>query len=233
MNSERWINSHHKKHHVAKLLSAILSIVLLTLPARAEENFARIYHYHPNKEKKIALTFDDGPHPILTLEILEILRKYHVKATFFVVGENAENYPDTLEQIVREGHELGNHTYTHNHIGCAEIESCERAIYELTDCQTKLFRPPEGFVNQSIMRTAADLGYDIILWDIDTKDWAHTAPTQIGQMILEKVRAGSIILMHDYISYSSPTPAALELFIPKVQALGYQFVVVSELIGTQ
>ena len=182
---------------------------------------------------QIAITFDDGPHPILTPKILDILEKYHIKATFFIVGENVKNYPDVVEQILNQGHEIGNHTYTHDRINQKEIEACEKVIYELTDYKTKLFRPPEGAINQTIKYISAGLGYDIILWNIDTRDWDHTSPSDISKNVMEKIDSGSIILMHDYISFNSPTPEALELMIPRLLEMGYQFVVVSELIGTE
>ena len=233
MNSEHWMSllKHHKSFH--KVLCLVVSVSLVILPIRAEQESANVYHRHENHEMKIALTFDDGPHPILTPKILDILEKYHIKATFFIVGENVKNYPDVVEQILNRGHEIGNHTYTHDCINRKEIEACEKVIYELTDYKTKLFRPPEGAINQTIKYISAGLGYDIILWNIDTRDWDHTLPYDISQNVMKKIAAGSIILMHDYISFNSPTPEALELMIPRLLEMGYQFVVVSELIGTE
>lgn len=230
MNLEHWTNLRRK---VVRVICLFVGLALSVLPVQAEQGIANVYHRHDNSEMKIALTFDDGPHPILTPQILDILKKHQVKATFFAVGENVKNYPDVVERIVREGHEIGNHTYTHDKIDVSEIETCERVIFELTDRKTKLFRPPEGFINKTVKGVSADLGYDIILWNIDTRDWAHTAPHKICETVIDNINAGSIILMHDYISYCSPTPEALEMLIPMVKDLGYQFVLVSELIGTR
>ena len=230
---ERWINSQHKQRFT-RVLCATLAILLASIiPAYAEKGIANVYHCRENEEMKIALTFDDGPHPILTPKILDILGKYQIKATFFIVGENAKNYPDVVERILSEGHEIGNHTFTHDKINSGEIEACEKAIYELTDYKTKLFRPPQGYISQSVKDASADLGYDIILWNIDTRDWAHTPAHQICENVIDNITTGSIILMHDYISYHSPTPEALEQMIPQIIELGYQFVLVSELIGTK
>lgn len=231
MNSERW--KHSRRKTIISFVLAMFMLLTYTVRASAEKESTNVYHRHDNEEMKIALTFDDGPHPILTPKILDILSNYHVKATFFIVGENVKNYPDVVERLLKEGHELGNHTYTHDSINQKEIEACENAIYELTDYRTKLFRPPEGFVNQSIKAATVMLGYDIILWDIDTRDWAHTPPQKISDMVLEKIRAGSIILMHDYIGYHSPTPEALEIMIPRLLEKGFRFVPVGELIGTR
>jgi peptidoglycan/xylan/chitin deacetylase (PgdA/CDA1 family) len=197
-----------------------------------------IYRKNENEYMKIALTFDDGPHPRYTDEILEILDEYGIKATFFVIGINARYYPETLESVIAKGHEIGNHTYSHPHVSeinsesiRLEIESCEEMIHSLSDYRTKLFRPPEGMVDGDVKSVLKKLDYKVILWDIDTRDWAHTSPEDICENVVNKVNSGDIILMHDYIGYNSPTPAALRLFIPKLLEKGYRFVVVSELIG--
>lgn len=218
---------------IARYLVVLLFCVLISVHSLfAEENGMSVYHCHDNKEKKIAITFDDGPHPVLTPQILDILKKYGVKATFFVVGENVENYPEVVERIIAEGHEIGNHTHTHDRIDKEEIELCENAVYELTEYRPHLFRPPEGHMNAFIKSMATEMGYNIILWSIDTKDWDHRSPQKIFENVTKNVSSGSIILMHDYISFHSPTPKALELLLPELLAQEYRFVVVSELIGT-
>ena len=234
MALERWTISRHKayKRRGIKLICLLISLVLPILSVSAEEGSTNVYHRHDNNEMKIALTFDDGPHPVLTPKILDILKEYQVKATFFIVGENAVNYPDIVERILKEGHEIGNHTHTHDKIDREEIERCEKTIYELTDYKTKLFRPPEGLINNAVRSASSRLGYDIILWNIDTRDWDPTSPNDIYKNVTSNISAGSIILMHDYISFNSPTPEALKLMLPKLIDMGYQFVVVSELIGT-
>lgn len=205
-----------------------------------ETQFGNVYRENKNGDRKIALTFDDGPHPRLTPQILDILKRYGVHATFFLVGENVYNYPGILERILAEGHEIGNHTYTHGHIENhntvdlkKEIEACESIIYETADYKTKLMRPPRGILGKNIQRVAAQLDYNIVLWNIDTEDWAHTDPKVIADNVVNKVASGSIILMHDYISFNSPTPEALELFIPTLLEQGYRFVVVSDLIYSE
>ena len=232
---EHWINLPHNFHrkHGIRFLCLLLVFSLFSPSISAEKGSTNVYHRHDNDRMKVALTFDDGPHPLLTPIILDILAKYHVKATFFIVGENAVNYPDVVERILKEGHEIGNHTHTHDKIDTFELEQCEKTIYELTDYRTKLFRPPEGLINRTIKNVSENMGYDIILWNIDTRDWDHTDPNAIYKNVTENISSGSIILMHDYISYHSPTPKALELMLPKLMDDGFQFVVVSELIGSQ
>ncbi len=229
----------------ARCLWLLLSLVcLLQTPVAAywarenDGSAVEIYRHKENTQKKIALTFDDGPHPRYTPEILEILDTYGIKATFFVVGENAEHYPDTLEEVIRRGHEVGNHTYTHPHLICEnytglveEIGRCESTIYRFGECRTKYFRPPEGLVDTDVRVAASKLGYSVILWNIDTRDWAHTPPAKIAANVLSHVHSGDIILMHDYIGHNSPTPEALRLILPELLAQGYTFVRISELIG--
>lgn len=207
---------------------------------KADRDEAEVYRKHENQYKKIALTFDDGPHPRLTPRILEILDRYKVKATFFTVGINVHYYPETFEKIVAGGHEIGNHTYTHPHVSRIDINTlkgeivrCEEEIYEHGEYKTKLFRPPEGMIDDGVTSLLRELDYKVILWDIDTRDWDHTGAASIAEMIIKRVSSGDIILMHDYISYNSPTPEALEIFLPVLLEEGYQFVTVSELIGSK
>lgn len=223
---------------VALIANAICS--LFPLNVYSEDADVDIYRKNQNEYMKIALTFDDGPHPRYTPQILDILDYYGIKATFFIVGVNAENYHEALEDISNRGHEIGNHTYTHPHVSVldseklkCEVERCESAIYGLTDHKTKLFRPPEGMIDAGVKSVLRDLDYKVILWDIDTRDWAHTPPEAIRDNVVKHIASGDIILMHDYISYNSPTPEALRLFIPDLLDMGYKFVVVSELIGLE
>ena len=189
---------------------------------------------------KIALTFDDGPHPRYTPIILDILEEFGIKATFFIVGVNAEYYPDTLQMITEKGHEIGNHTYTHPHVSGLnsetlqnEVEKCESSIYSLTDLKTKLFRPPEGMIDADVRTVLRSLDYKVILWDIDTRDWANTPPEKISKYVIDNIASGDIILMHDYVAHNSPTPDALRMFLPVLLEKGYNFVVISELIGLE
>ena len=191
-----------------------------------------------NDEKKIALTFDDGPHPTRTPEILAILEEYGIRATFFVIGENVARYPEMLEAVRAAGHEIGNHTYHHPHLKKtdpermeSELLSTEKLLFEQHECQPNLFRPPGGLFDGQSEAIAARYGYTVVLWDVDTRDWAHTPPADIAANVLHNIRPGSIILCHDYIWKDSPTPEALRLFLPELLREGYRFVTVSELIA--
>lgn len=215
-------------------ITAILLILSLSVLAKDE---TEIYKFIENDSKMIALTFDDGPHPVYTPEILDILAKHDVKGTFFVVGSNMEAYPEILIQTVEAGHEIGNHTYTHLSASHAkekalleEMEMTHDNILRICDYETKIFRPPGGVVSKDLKNAAQKLEYKIILWNIDTKDWAHNSVKNITSNITSNIKSGSIILFHDYIFKNSPTVEALDVIIPKLKEEGYTFVTVSELI---
>lgn len=225
---------------IVSVLFRMFGAFILVSAAQEADEDVDIYRKNENDSMKIALTFDDGPHPRYTPQILDILDEYGIKATFFVVGVNAYYYQDTMEEVIKRGHEIGNHTYSHPHVSCLnsdmlrrEVEQCESMVFGLTDYKTKLFRPPEGMIDADVRSVLRSLDYKVILWDIDTRDWAHTPPDVIAKNVIDQATAGDIILMHDYIGHNSPTPAAMRIFIPALQHKGYKFVVVSELIGLE
>lgn len=221
------------------LVLLCLLVCLLPTAAAEDDGSSIVYRDHANECAKIALTFDDGPHPRYTEEILSILDEYGVRATFFVIGQNVEYYPALISRIQAGGHEIGNHTYDHSRLlkqneanVREEILRTEQAIFELSDCRTKLFRPPEGMFGDAVLAAAKALDYRVILWTIDTRDWDHTPPAAIAENILTNIKSGDIILMHDYIGHDSPTPEALRLIIPPLLEEGYHFVCISELIDS-
>ena len=198
---------------------------------------ADVYFSYENEDKRIALTFDDGPHYKYTAEILDILDEYNIKATFFVVGQLAEKYPELILRELAEGHEVASHTWSHAHLTMLsdksledEIYATEELLYELAEYRPTLLRPPEGKYGDNLLRVAGKLDYEVILWTVDTRDWAHTPTETIVNTVLENTESGSIILCHDFIGGESPTPAALREFIPKLIENGYEFVTVSDLI---
>ena len=202
------------------------------------DNIDNIYVHRNTDEKTIALTFDDGPHPHKTEKILEVLKKYGIKATFFVIGENASLSPDVLKKVSDEGHEIGNHTYDHKSIYkikseflLESIKRCEQTIYDITGKRPSLFRPPEGYLNDNIAESMYRAGYDVILWRVDTYDWKGRSAEDIFKTVVSTVKCGDIILMHDYISIPSNTAKALDMIIPALLDKGYKFVTVSELIS--
>jgi len=217
-------------------LGIILLLFTIPLPVRATPKI--IYRHTGSSEKKrIALTFDDGPHPRYTPEILDILAEFGVEATFFTVGANVEAYPGIVERALSEGHEIGNHTYHHYHTAnvsnevlTKDILACSRVLKKYTGEDIRLFRPPEGVFNEDIKHLCEEKGYIIVMWSVDTRDWAHPPIADICKNARENVRDGSIILMHDFIGKKSPTPAALRRIIPMLQESGFEFVTVSRLL---
>ncbi|VBB05000.1 polysaccharide deacetylase [Lucifera butyrica] len=189
----------------------------------------------PTSRKVVALTFDDGPLNTSTPKILQILREKGVKATFFVVGERVEKYPMLVRQEAAEGHEVGNHTYSHPKLRGLnrqeidkEIEKNETLISQVAPRPT-LFRPPEGKYSKTVLEDARERGYIIVLWSIDTKDWRCPPVGDIVDSVLKNVKPGSIILLHDG-KYPSPTPEAVDCIIDSLKSRGYEFVTVSELL---
>ena len=202
------------------------------------EGVVKVYGGQDNSQMKIALSFDDGPHPKATDKILDVLAKYGIKATFFVVGENVEYYSSAAIRAVREGHEIGNHTYTHPHIAKLdrasldlEVAKCQEAVKRVLGYEMHLFRPPEGVVDEVVKVMAGEQNYSVILWRIDTRDWAGTSCSDICANVSKNIRSGDIILMHDYVSKGCHTVEALEKMIPMLLERGYNFVTVGELIG--
>ena len=180
-------------------------------------------------KKMIALTFDDGPN-YNTSKVIDVLNKYDIKATFFVLGNRAINNKDILRKMVDSGMEIGNHTYNHllltkydeNKIR-SEIEDTSEVIYNATKKRPKLLRPSYGSVNNKIKKVA---NMPIIIWDIDTLDWKYHNSKRITSRVVNKVRDGDIILMHDIYSASLN---ALSNIIPILQDNGYEFVTIDEL----
>lgn len=223
------------------IFSVRIASITVSGVSPASETEKSVYSSHENESRKIAITFDDGPHPRYTAEILDILAEHGAHATFFIIGDNAKNYPDLLSRIQKEGHEIGNHTYLHRNLQKTtpdiirkQILDAEQTILELTDQRTKLLRPPGGLYDQEVCDTARSLDYEVILWTIDTKDWTHPTVDEIVEKVEANIKTGDIILCHDFIGGgSTPTPDALRRIIPDLTREGYEFVTVSELIHSK
>lgn len=225
-----------------RCLALPLALAMLFVPVDAAYTPMRdkcVFRRHDNAYRKIALTFDDGPHPTYTAEILDILADFGVHATFFVIGENAAAHPDLLMREAAEGHEIGNHTASHCRMAAAtraelasEILSCEETVEQITDERPDLFRPPEGKCSEMISELATSLDYRIVLWCIDTLDWKHPSPERIYDEVISKVRPGDIILFHDFVGGESQTVKALSMILPELLAQGFVPVTVSELLDS-
>lgn len=196
---------------------------------------AQVVSRIPTNQKVVALTFDDGPNYKTTSEILATLKEKKVKATFFVVGENVERLPNLLSQEVKDGHEIGIHTYDHKSLPKLstekieeEIEKAEKTVIPAAAKPT-LFRPPGGLYNKTVIKIAKNLGYTVILWSIDPRDWRRPPVAKVVDNVVSNVKPGSIILLHDG-RYPSPTPEAIGLIIDRLKEQGYALVTVGELL---
>ena len=182
-----------------------------------------------NSDKLIALTFDDGPN-YNTNKVLDVLAKYNVKATFFVLGSKVMNNKKILKREYDSGMEIGNHTFNHllltkykENVIKDEIDNTSSVIFEVTGRYPKLLRPSYGAYNNTIKKIG---DMPIIIWDIDTLDWKYHNSKRIASRVINKVKDGDIILMHDIYS---ATANSLNIIIPELQNRGYTFVTVPEL----
>lgn len=188
--------------------------------------------------KTVALTFDDGPHPRITEKILDYLDSEQIKATFFIIGVNAELWPDIVKDEISRGHEIGNHTYSHDEKKrnsreefASDLSHADSILHNDFGYETVLFRPPQGICNDNVMNAASELEYSVVLWNIDTHDWAHNSTENIVSTVMKKVKNGDIILFHDYVSGESHTLDALRVIVPRLKSEGYTFATVSELLA--
>lgn len=216
----------------------VLSLIFVFTPSSYAKSGGDIFIKNGSREKKlIALTFDDGPHPKETNEVLDVLNKHKVKATFFIAGKHANWYKEPLIRASKEGHEIGNHTFSHpdiTNLSSSQIEDeilkCEKTLVKLTGKKPNLFRPPYGsYKEESLAKIAKKLDYKIVLWTtLDAKDWKNPGAKSISDTIIKNAKNGDIILLHDYAT--KDTVEALDILIPEMKSRGFEFVTVSELI---
>lgn len=186
---------------------------------------------------EIALTFDDGPGPSYTPQVLDILQQYGVKATFFCLGHRVAAYPDIVKQVYEAGHMIGNHTWAHPDLALlsasdilSQLKHTSDAIQGVIGMRPKFFRPPYGTLTRQVLAQAYDLGFVIIMWSLDTHDWESSNFDFITRRVLNRVRDGTIMLMHDGVIDCSQTVAALPIIIEKLQARGFQFVTIQQMV---
>jgi len=183
----------------------------------------------------IAMTFDDGPSATLTPKLLDILAAHQIKATFFVIGENVAEHPEIVARAAREGHEIGNHSWSHPNFGKmsddgvrSQLQRTDDAIKSATGARPTLLRPPYGSITAREKRWINDqFGYQIILWDVDPYDWKRPGPSVVRNRILKETRRGSIVLSHDI---HPGTIEAMPSTFDALEAKGFKFITVSELI---
>jgi peptidoglycan/xylan/chitin deacetylase (PgdA/CDA1 family) len=206
--------------------------------------FGKVYYEGDYHDKVVALTFDDGPNEPYTSEVLDILDGYKVKATFFVVGKNVELYPETAKRMITEGHVLGNHSYSHNanhaltEFGARDLAVAQEAIFKTVGVSPHLYRPPHGKKSPWELEEVKKQGMIEVTWNVSTGELNTTSPVLVAEKIVHETHPGGIILLHDGYGTShdcskadkSLTVEALPLIIEKLQAEGYRFVTVPELL---
>lgn len=201
----------------------------------------KLYWAGSDQDKIAALTFDDGPEENWTPKILDILKQKNVKATFFVIGKQAQKYPEMLRRINDEGHIIADHTYNHTDLKKLdeqqvnqEIEKCASTIREIIGKTPRFVRPPFGFHNETADNAIYSKGRIIVLWSIDTKDWTGLDAETIKSRVLPKMQNGFIILQHDGDNPKlGGSVTALPDIIDELQAQGYTFVTISELLDAE
>jgi peptidoglycan/xylan/chitin deacetylase (PgdA/CDA1 family) len=178
----------------------------------------------------VYLTFDDGPTPAWTPRVLELLARHGAQATFFAVGRNAAAHPELVRQAYAAGHGVGNHTWTHRRLtrldaGAleAEVGATSAAIQRATGAPVRCLRPPYATVDAASAGRARALGLRLTMWDLDTGDWRRPGAGVIAGRVLDRVRSGDVVLMHDGGGDRSQTVAALQQVLPSLSARGFRF----------
>jgi peptidoglycan/xylan/chitin deacetylase (PgdA/CDA1 family) len=191
--------------------------------------------YLAPKHPWIALTFDDGPHGRMTERLLQVLREQQVPGTFFVVGKMAVRHPELLKEIAREGHEVANHTYSHQRLTdlddpaiLRELAQTRAVVRRLTGQDSPLYRPPGGDYTRHLVRMTSQAGYRMVLWTVLTKDVNGASIPFMRRRILRHAEDGAIILMHSGIPN---TVEMLPGIVAELRSQGYSFVTVSQLMG--
>ncbi|MBT2733637.1 glycosyltransferase [Bacillus sp. ISL-7] len=206
---------------------------------------SEVVRYGQPKRKEVVLTFDDGPDPTYTPQILDILDKNHIKGSFFIIGENALQHPELVNKMYKEGHEIGNHTFTHPDVASItpfqtrmELNANQRLFQEITGHSMTLFRPPyvanaEPSTKSELepILRAQDMGYTMVGELIDSDDWQRLSSDEIVKRVLDQLPEGNVILMHDAGGNRSNTVEALPTIIKELKQRGYTFTTIADLTG--
>jgi len=230
-----YVLSRHKLVVTLLLILTIGGLLALTQSSLTTPSLVRApgtYYKANTQEKVIALTFDDGPDPVDTPAVLNILKEKNVRATFFVLGQAAQANPDLLKRLVLEGHEVGNHSFYHDYQQrrlVEEMKQTDQEVFASTGAHTYFYRPPGGFLSKSQLETVRKNGHIVALWSVDSKDWRNPGVKQIVDNVLKNVFPGAIILLHDGGYQRTQTVKALGPIIDALRARGYRLATLSEL----
>ena len=226
---------------------AVLCIVagfFLTLSAVLPGNrvFGTVVSEGNSDRKIVALTFDDGPYPPYTGQLLDLLQELQVPATFFVLGQNVEKHPELVRRIADDGHQIGNHTYTHRDLLklerseiVEEIERTERAIAAITGQAPRIVRTPHGFRDPVVMEVLNEYKLKVVDWSVMSRDWTNPGVDAIVERTVSKVKNGSVVLLHDgdgvaNAASRAQTIEATRHIVQQLRSQGYAFVTIDEIM---
>ena len=197
----------------------------------------------PRGAKQLALTFDDGPNDPHTLNLLNVLAKHNVRATFFLIGSYALRRPDIVREIQRAGHIMGNHTFTHPNLIFAsplqtriQLQECERTLSDILGQRSTLFRPPFGGRLPGTLKTARSLGLEPVMWNVTGWDWKTNSAEYVERKVSRQIRGGDVILLHDgsHLRFGfdrAHSVIAADRLIATYKARGHEFVSIPEMMG--
>ena len=231
------------------LWMAILCIfagIILTVEAMLPGNYfyGPVFNEAVTSQRVVALTFDDGPYPPYTEQVLTVLKENAVPATFFLIGMNAEKHPDLVLKILAEGHQIGNHTYSHVDLLkldraqiSSEIEKTQQVLNAITGHAPTIVRPPHGFRDAVVMDVMKEKNLRVVEWSVMCRDWVNPGVEAITSRTVDNVKSGSIILLHDGDGVAASasraqTVEATRRIISELKSQGYRFVTVQEIVGT-
>ena len=229
------------KRHITVVVSLVLGLAVITASIfsyqalAASDRLVPIYCVEDKGDKTVALSFDAAWGNEVTEQLISILGKYKVKATFFVVGSWVDKYPESVKQLSDAGHEINNHSNSHPHMPqlsvtqmTDELNACNEKISAITGKKPILFRAPYGDYDNTMLKTVTDNGMYTIQWDVDSRDWKEEYTTDmIVRGVCDNVKSGSIVLFHNA---AKNTPEALPIILEKLIAEGYNFDLISNMI---
>jgi peptidoglycan/xylan/chitin deacetylase (PgdA/CDA1 family) len=204
--------------------------------------YGRTFTSLPPGTKQISLTYDDGPNDPHTLRLLEVLAKHNIRATFFLIGRYVQQRPDIAREVVKAGHVVGNHTFTHPLLTIKsgveirqELSACRFALQDAIGAHSNLFRPPFGGRRPAVLRIARQLGLEPVMWNVTGYDWNAPPSTEIEQKVTKQIRGGDVILLHDgghkqMGADRSQTVLATDQLIARYKSEGFKFVTIPEMM---
>ncbi|MDR3559924.1 MAG: polysaccharide deacetylase family protein [Negativicutes bacterium] len=226
---------------VLGILAGFIFTLKAVLPG--DPFYGPVFSESKTTQKVVALTFDDGPYPPYTGQVLDVLKEFQVPATFFIIGQNAEKHPELVRRIVAEGHQIGNHTYNHLDLLKADrqaiaeqIDRTNKIIGTISGQTPRVVRPPHGFRDAVVIDVMAERGLKVVEWSVSSRDWTNPGADAIASRTISKVKNGSVILLHDGDGIAQKdsreqTVQATRQIIRELLAQGYKFVTVDEILA--